>query len=107
MMIRDIEFRGPEPLGTELPDHAGIYMICTESSGGIRILGVYGAQDMRLDMERNEFAGSWKRYEDSNGLFVYWSGDMGNIDAIVPKVRDIIYTRPYDVPCVKRMEDDW
>ena len=107
MIIRDVEFIGPEPLGTELPDYPGIYLVCTESSGGIRMLGVYGAQDMRADFKVNEWAPQWKSYEDNEGLFVYWSTDMGTIDVINPKVWDIIYTRPYDVPCVKRMEDDW
>ena len=107
MIIRDVEFFGPEPLGTELPDYAGIYLVCTESSGGIRIIGVYGAQDMRGDFPLNQFKDEWSRYEDNNGLFVYWSTDMGNIDVINPKVADIIYTRPYPVTCVKRLEDDW
>lgn len=107
MNIRDVEFHGPEPLGTELPDHPGIYLVCTESSGGIRILGVYGAEDMRKDFESNEFAESWEQYEDANGLFVYWSGDMGDKDEVSSKIWDIIYTRPYPVPCVKRPEDDW
>lgn len=107
MIIRDVEFFGPEPLGTELPKYAGIYLVCTESSGGIRILGVYGAQDMRSHFESNEFADSWREHEDREGLFVYWSKDMGNVDVVNPKVWDIIYTRPYPVSCVKRMEDEW
>ena len=107
MIIRDVEFIGPEPLGTELPDYPGIYLVCTESSGGIRILGVYGAQDMRSDFEENEWSSEWGSHEDNEGLFVYWSTEMGGEDDIDSKVWDIIYTRPYEVPCVKRMADDW
>ena len=106
MMMRDIEFLGPEPLGYELPDHSGIYLVCTESSGGIRILGVYGADDMRKDILENPFSKDWKGYEDNCGLFVYWSEELP-YDTVQTKVWDIISTRPYPVPCVKRLEDDW
>ncbi|MGN1045325.1 MAG: hypothetical protein ACI4Q9_05165 [Candidatus Methanomethylophilaceae archaeon] len=106
MILRDIEFNGP--YGPEgLPDEPGVYLVCTESSGGIRILGVYEGDDMRSHASTNPRSPEWKDHEDNNGIFFYGSGTIRDRDARVSKVLDIIDTRPYDVPCVDRIADDW
>lgn len=107
IIIRDTEFHGPAVLGSTVPSHAGIYLVCTESSGGIRILGVYESKDMSSYMTENTWSQKWKEFEDNNGLFVYWSGEIPDEKDRAAKVWDIIYTRPYDIPCVSRPKDDW
>ena len=106
MNMRGVDFTGP--CGADaLPGSPGIYLVCTESSGGIRVLGVYESDDIRSHVSSNPRAREWGSYEDGNGIFFYGSGPITDRDARASKVRDIIDTRPYAVPCVDRIEDDW
>ena len=106
MMLRDIEFEGPFEMGIKAPESAGLYLVCTESSGGIRILGVYDADNIDQSLASTEFKEKWVECTDM-GLFYYYSEMDIPSYRREEKVQDIISTRPYDVLCVKPIKDDW
>ncbi len=106
MILRNIDFGNPFPLGTEVPARRGIYLVCTESSGGIKIIGVYGSDNMSKSFAENKYAKKWSEYED-DGMFIYFSKDTLDALNLEMKVRDIIDTRFYDVVCVDKLDDSW
>ena len=106
MMLRNIEFEGPFEMDVKAPESAGLYMVCTESSGGIRILGIYHADNIGQSLTSNEFKEKWIECIDM-GLFYYYSETDIPSYKREEKVLDIISTRPYDVLCVNPIKDDW
>lgn len=106
MIMRNIEFKGPFPMEKEAPESAGLYLVCTESSGGIRLIGVYEADNIRESIETNEFREKWNDYVDMD-LFYYYSESDMSPEKRFEKCRDIIDTRPYAVTCVNAICDDW
>lgn len=106
MIMRGVDFGNPMPMDGEIPPSPGLYMVCTESSGGIRVIGVYAAENIRESFMTNEYRDSWSDYEDS-GLFLYVSVLDENIETLDAKCIDIIDTRFYTTPCSKIPGDDW
>lgn len=105
MNLRGVEFG--EPVGLEgIRPGPGVYLVCTESSGGMRVIGAYWAEDMASDALANPWRDRWAEHDDG-GLFAYCSESP--FDAVDgPAVcADIVTTRFYDVPCYEAPREDW
>lgn len=100
------DFKGSLPISGEgLPSSAGVYLICTESAGGIKILGVYEGADMLASMKSNPKSECWKKHEDK-GLDVYYfvEDDPSKRERLCRKTID---GRWYDVVCNDPPMDDF
>lgn len=106
MIIRSVDFGEPMGMDAPLSEGSGIYLVCTQSSGGVRIIGAYAAENIRDSFRRNEFRDSWKDHMD-DGLMMYESVIDSGLDELTERCLDIIDTRFYPVPCVRMPTDDW
>ena len=106
MIMRGVDFGEPMSMDSVLPDGPGLYLVCTESSGGIRIIGAYAAENISESFLLNEFRDTWKDHID-DGLMVYVSPMDSDIRTLTDKCLDIIDTRFYSIPCVRMPVDNW
>jgi hypothetical protein len=101
------KYEGPVPVtGEDVPNGPGVYLICTDSAGGIKILGVYESDDMRMSIANNPKSKCWKENCD-NGLSAYYL----MMDAPQTKREDLcrrtIENRWYRVVCNDPPMDDF
>ncbi len=90
----------------DIPARPGVYMICTESSGGMRVIGVYWAKDMAKDSLSNPWRDQWKSHMDK-GIFAYVSEEPYSERDGPLICGDIVTTRFYTVPCYDPPREDW
>ena len=101
-----MQFDGPIDIdGSSLPASSGIYIVGTLSSGAIKILGIYHADDMQASFQKNDKKDCWHKNMD-RGLKLYYR------EVVDPRERDrtcrkMIMDRWYPVECVDRIQDDF
>jgi len=101
-----MRFEGPIGMdGAQLPSASGIYIVGTLSSGAIKMLGIYQADDMNRSFRENDKKDCWQKNMDS-GLNLYY------FEVQDPKDRErtcrkMIMDRWYPVECVDRIQDDF
>ena len=101
-----IEFTGPVEI-SNLPNSPGVYMITTDASGGVKILGIYdGGNDMRKSSESNPKKDCWMKHRKDTDPVAYYiaEDDLGKRPSIC---RGIIDRRYYDMPCNDPPKDDF
>ena len=108
------KFEGPFPItGEDFPSSPGVYLICTGSAGGDKIIALYGATDMKKDIASNPFKGDWmKAKDDGNNSF---SDDALRAYYIVVDresdrdrmITGLVERRPYKIPCYRPPMDDF
>ena len=98
-------FEGPMDIGS-LPRSPGIYLITTEASGGVKILGVYGAEDMCQSAQTNPKRGCWElnRKDTDPVAFCRSEPDPDRRQSVV---FGMMQNRFYDVECVDPIRDDF
>ena len=100
------EYAGPVGIG-DLPDSPGVYLVTTEASGGIKILGIYGSDSsIASSAESNPKKACWERNrKDSDPAFYYLiSSDAAARERIC---RNMIDRRFYEVVCNDPPRDDF
>jgi len=101
-----MRFQGPLSMdGTDLPSQSGIFIVGTLSSGGIKMLGIYDADDMKGAFLNHEKKDCWKNNQD-RGLNLYY------LEVEDPREREktcrkMVMDRWYPVPCVDLPKDDF
>jgi hypothetical protein len=103
----NVRYDGPAPItGEGVPETPGIYLVCTEASGGEMILGVYEGDNIHQSLLSNPKAPCWEKNRQ-NGLVVYWL----TMNEPKPKrssfCRRTIMNRWYTVPCNDPPRDDF
>ena len=100
------EFIGPVEI-TDLPTSPGLYLITTDASGGIKLLGAYdGGDDMRTSAANNPKKDCWqKNRKDTDPVAYYISeNDPKRRGSIC---RSIIDRRFYEMVCNDPQRDDF
>ena len=100
------EFTGPVEI-RELPSSPGLYLITTDASGGIKLLGVYdGGNDMKTSAEKNPKKGCWQKNRKDTDPVTYYilEDDARRRDSIC---RSIIDRRYYEMVCNDPPRDDF
>ena len=106
-------FEGPNPAdGEGTPDSPGVYLICTDSAGGEKIIALYQSDNMREHMKNNPERKEWMPHVTKEGE--YGGGSLHSFYIIIEKEKDrldmlygIADRRPYRIPCYKPPEDDF
>lgn len=101
-----MRFQGPLTMdGMDLPSLSGIFIIGTLSSGGIKMLGIYQADDMKRAFLNHDKRACWTNHQD-HGLNLYYLEvqDERERERIC---RKMVMDRWYPVPCVDRPQDDF
>ena len=101
-----IEFTGPVDL-SDIPSAAGVYLITTEASGGIKLLGIYdGGDDMRSSAGKNPKKECWQknRKDTDPAAFYVQENDPKRRERIC---RGIIDRRFYEMVCNDPPRDDF
>ena len=107
-------FEGPFGIdGEEFPESPGIYLICTGSAGGDRIIALYQSVNIRKDIVGNPDRDDWMRNKDDgkNGYnddalrsyYLLEDNECIRQDMIVK----IVERRPYNIPCYRPPMDDF
>ena len=107
-------FEGPLGIdGEGFPESPGIYLICTGSAGGDKIIALYESKDIRKDIIENPDREEWMRNKDdgNNGYgddalrsyYLLENSDGIRQDMIVK----IVERRPYRIPCYRPPMDDF
>lgn len=112
----NIEFDGPFDIDgiDEIPDYPGVYLICTEASGGLKIIGVYEGENVKMSIRTNPKRECWER-NMSNGPNAYkkkitltgYSLNEPDKDKREQLCRRIVSNRPYRVVCNDLIRDDF
>ena len=100
------DFIGPVEI-TDLPSSPGLYLITTDASGGIKLLGVYdGGNDMRASAEKNPKKDCWQKNRKDSDPVAYYipEDDPRKKDTIC---RGIIDRRYYEMVCNDPPRDDF
>ena len=108
------KFEGPSSIdGEGIPSSPGVYLICTGSAGGDKIIALYESDDMRKHMVSNPDRGEWMRNKDdgNNGFNDDQLRAYDLLENSASIREDIIYKivdrRPYRIPCYKPPTDDF
>ncbi len=101
-----MDFEGPNPLESlSLPSAPGIYIVATEASGGVKMLGIYQADDMLADFSSHEKRECWEKNADQ-GLDVFYR-QIDDIKERDRACRKMISDRWYRLDCVDPPRDDF
>ena len=100
-----MDFTGPIEIDV-LPHTAGIYLITTDASGGVKIIGAYKATDMHDDAAQNPKRGCWEKNRKDTDPVAYWMAEP-DADAREKIVLAFMYRRPYDLVCNDPIRDDF
>ena len=100
-----IMYEGPMDIDS-LPHSPGVYLITTEASGGVKILGAYGAEDMCQSAASNPKRGCWEKNRKDTDPVAYCriEGDAGSRDSAVISV---LRSRFYSLECNDPISDDF
>ena len=100
------DFIGPVEI-KDLPSSSGLYLITTDASGGIKLLGVYdGGNDMKASAEKNPKKDCWQKNRKDTDPVAYYilEQDAGKRNRIC---RGIIDRRSYEMVCNDPPQDDF
>ena len=100
------EFTGPVEI-RDLPSFPGLYLITTDASGGIKLLGVYdGGNDMKASAERNPKKDCWQKNRKDTDPVAYYilENDHKTRNDICRKIID---RRFYEMVCNDPPKDDF
>ncbi len=100
-----IDFRGPMEISA-LPHEAGVYIIATEASGGVKILGIYEGGDMCASAAENPKRGCWEKNRKDTDPVAYCRLEKD------PAVRErivlgVMQRRFYGVVCNDPIKDEF
>ena len=100
-----IDFTGPVEIDS-LPSEPGVYLITTDASGGVKLIGVYGAADMNADAKINPKKDCWQKNRKDTDPVAYYllEKDPSKRDSVCA---GIVYRRFYDLPCNDPPKDDF
>lgn len=106
-------FEGPNPVnGDGTPDSPGIYLICTDSAGGEKIIALYQSDSMREHMKDNPEREEWELHATKEGEF--GGGSLHSFFIVIEKENDrldmiygIVDRRPYKILCYRPPTDDF
>jgi len=105
--VDGMHFEGPMKMdGNGLPTSPGIYFVSTGSAGGIRILGIYNADDILHSFQSNEKRDCWTKHCD-DGLAVYYIATDISKKEREAMCNKMINDRFYALPCVDTISDDF
>ena len=100
------DFIGPVEI-RDLPPSPGLYLITTDASGGIKLLGAYdGGNDMRSSAEKNPKKDCWQKNRKDTDPVAYYilEDDAKKRNSIC---RSIIDRRFYEMVCNDPPRDDF
>ena len=100
-----MDFEGPMEIG-KLPHSPGVYLITTDASGGVKIIGVYQAADMGADAAQNPKRNCWIKNRKDTDPVAYCMAEP-DADAREKIVLAFMYRRPYDLVCNDPIRDDF
>ena len=99
------DFDGPVGIDS-LPGSSGVYIITTQASGGIKILGVYAAKDMHQSSIDNPKRTCWQKNRKDTDPEAYFI--LTDDDVIKSRICDSIITRRYyRIECNDPIKDDF
>ncbi len=109
-----MDFIGPLDIdGNDVPESPGIYLICTGSSGGEKIIALYESDNMKDSIINNPKRDCWEKNR-TDGNFTYndeklrsyylLNNDESERQRIVKK---IVERRPYKIVCYEPPRDDF
>lgn len=101
-----ITYSGPIDVnGQDMPAEPGVYLICTDSAGGSKIIGVYESDDMKKSISGNPKRSCWEKNRD-DGLEAYYfiEKDASKRERLV---RRTVEVRCYKIPCYDPPMDDF
>ena len=98
-------FEGPMDISA-LPHSPGVYLITTEASGGVKILGAYGAEDMCQSAASNPKRACWEKNRKDTDPVAYYIAETD------PKRREsicrgLIERRFYEMVCNDPPRDEF
>jgi len=99
-------FTGPVGID-ELPNVPGMYIITTDASGGVKILGAYdGGNDMNASAKTNPKRDCWQKNRKDTDPVAYYiaENDAKKRDNIC---RGLIERRFYEMVCNDPLKDDF
>lgn len=100
-----MDFAGPVGIDG-LPHQPGVYLVCTDASGGIKILGAYDADDMAASSAANPKRACWaKNKKDSEPYAFHIRVDSPSKREDI--VRGIAERRFYKLDCYDPPRDDF
>ncbi len=100
-----MDFEGPMEIDA-LPHSPGVYLITTDASGGVKILGAYQAADVNADAAQNPKRDCWmKNRKDTDPVAYYMKEE--DTEAREKIVLAFMYRRPYDLVCNDPIRDDF
>ena len=108
------KYEGPYTIDAkDVPPTPGVYLICTGSSGGEKIIALYESDDMKTHMTSNPERDEWFRNKDDgnnsyndDALRTYYLEEKSQSirqDIILKMVE----RRPYRIPCYRPPVDDF
>ena len=101
-----MQFTGPVDIGA-LPNVPGMYIITTDASGGVKILGAYdGGNDMNASAKCNPKRDCWQKNRKDTDPVAYYitENDGKRRDSIC---RGLIERRFYEMVCNDPPRDDF
>ncbi len=101
-----IEFTGPAEID-DLPNAPGAYIITTDASGGVKILGAYdGGEDMNASANSNPKKECWHKNRKDTDPVAYYV-EESDPDKRIRICRGLIERRYYEMVCNDPPRDDF
>ncbi len=100
-----IDFDGPMDISA-LPHEAGVYIITTEASGGVKILGVYEGEDANASAAGNPKKGCWEKNRKDTDPVAYFRPER-DPDARQKAIWGIMQRRFYGIVCNDPLKDEF
>lgn len=101
-----IKYDGPISIdGAQMPHEPGVYLICTDSSGGSKIIGVYESADMNSSITGNPKRACWEKNKDGKlEAYYFIEPDRAKREK---QVRRTVDDRYYKIACYDPPKDDF
>ncbi len=99
------EFTGPVGI-SDLPHIPGVYIITTEASGGVKILGVYDGEDMNSSAASNPKRGCWEKNRKDTEPTAFYREER-DPDKRLSLIFGIMQRRFYGLVCNDPIKDDF
>ena len=99
------DFEGPIEIA-DLPHEPGVYLITTDASGGVKIIGAYEAEDMGRSASENPKRLCWTKNRKDTDPVAYYLLEKEK-DAREKLVLNVMLRRPYDLVCNDPIRDDF
>ena len=98
-------FEGPMEIA-DLPHSPGVYLIVTDASGGVKIIGAYEGTDMNQSAADNPKRGCWMKNRKDTDPVAYCKveSDASEREKLV---LNMMFRRPYELVCNDPIRDDF